>query len=99
MHNLKGGIIMHYHIYSGTKTDAMPEAVFNFTSGQQAIDKVMELIESLGQLDELVEVVHTENKYGRFSTIEIPNQDHKIVLHECSCEQNNQLLLNNKNLN
>lgn len=77
---------MHYHIYFGLKQDFSPKEIFEFDENQLAINKVMELVEAYGSTSE-IEILHTEDTLGRFSTIIIPNCDYKITLHECDCSQ------------
>ena len=90
---------MHYHVFSSPKKESIPIEVFNFESSQQAIDKVMQLIESFGSSKELLEVTHAESDYGRFSTIIVPHVAMKIVLHECKVEHKPQTIVDNSKLN
>lgn len=94
---------MHYHVYVGPKTESMPKDIFSFSSGQDAIEKVMELLEKLGVADGTVDMSHTENDLGRFSVILVPELQYKVVLHECECanvhDQNKSINLKPKILN
>lgn len=75
----------HYHVYVGTKNNPTPKNIFSFETGQQAVDKVMELIKKFGYSVDQFEMGHEEGPLGRFSVIMVPGVDCKIVLHECNC--------------
>jgi hypothetical protein len=83
----------HYHVYVGPKNGSLPKDVFSFETGQQAIDKVMDLIQKLGHSIEEFQMAHEESPLGRFSVILVPSIDCKIVLHECNYANHKEQIL------
>ena len=82
----------HYHVYVGPKNSSIPKEIFSFETGQQAVDKVMELIRGFGLSDDF-QMAHEESSLGRFSVIMVPSIDCKIVLHECNYSNHKEQIL------